>query len=151
MAKIIRYTLATICLAASIGCLALWWRSATHADVVISPRLYGSQRVATIQSFKGSLTVLTMLALPASNPYARWRASFWSGLDDRGPLMPLMLAPETQFGKRLKGFYFPHWYAALVCALAAAATLRFGCRFTLRSALIATTIVAALLAMAVTL
>lgn len=151
MSKIIRYTLAAICLAASIGSLALWRRSATYVDVVVSPKLYGTQRVAVLQSFKGSLTIRSMLALPTAHPYASWRVVSWSGLTGRGPLLPLPLAPKKQFGKELRGFFFPLWYAALLFALAAVAALRLGRRFTLRSALITTAVVAALLGMPVAL
>ena len=34
MAKFIRYALATVCFAASVGCLALWWRSLNLARVI---------------------------------------------------------------------------------------------------------------------
>ncbi len=46
------------------------------------------------------------------------------------------------------GVVFPLWYPTLVFGLAGVAAVRFGRRFTLRSAIIATTIVAGLLAMA---
>lgn len=46
---------------------------------------------------------------------------------------------------------FPLWYASLVLALAGVASLRLGRRFTLRSTLIATAVVAGLLGMAVAL
>lgn len=46
---------------------------------------------------------------------------------------------------------FPLWYAALVFALAGVAALRLSRRFTLRSATIATTVVAGLLGMVVAL
>jgi hypothetical protein len=45
--------------------------------------------------------------------------------------------------------YFPLWYPALIFALAGAASLKLGHRFTIRSAIIATTVVAGLLGMAV--
>ena len=47
--------------------------------------------------------------------------------------------------------FFPLWYPALIFVLAAVAALRLGRRFTLRSAIIATTVVAGLLGMAVAL
>jgi len=47
--------------------------------------------------------------------------------------------------------YFPFWYPALLFALAGIGLLRLGRRFTLRSAMIATTVVAGLLGMAVAL
>jgi hypothetical protein len=43
---------------------------------------------------------------------------------------------------------FPLWYPALIFALAGVGVLRLGRRFTLRSAIIATTVVAGLLGMA---
>jgi hypothetical protein len=40
------------------------------------------------------------------------------------------------------GYFFPLWYPALIFALAGVAVLRLGRRFTLRSAIIATAVVA---------
>lgn len=37
--KAIRYTLAAICLAASVSCLALWWRSSATLDHIIGPSI----------------------------------------------------------------------------------------------------------------
>jgi hypothetical protein len=45
--------------------------------------------------------------------------------------------------------FFPLWYPALILTLAGVGALRLGRRFTLRSATIATTVVAGLLGMAV--
>ena len=56
--------------------------------------------------------------------------------------------PEL-FGRVPQAIYFPLWYPTLSFALAGVAALRLGRRFTLRSAIIATTIVAGLLGMAV--
>jgi hypothetical protein len=50
--------------------------------------------------------------------------------------------------RQLTEVYFPLWYPALIFALAGVAALRLGPRFTLRSAIIATTVVAGLLGMA---
>jgi len=47
--------------------------------------------------------------------------------------------------------WFPHWYAALIFALAGVAVLRFRRQFSIRSALIGLTVVAALLGIAVVL
>jgi hypothetical protein len=47
--------------------------------------------------------------------------------------------------------HFPLWYPALIFALAGVAAMRLGRRFTLRSAIIATTVVAGLLGMVVAL
>jgi hypothetical protein len=55
------------------------------------------------------------------------------------------------FGRVGDRIYFPLWYPALIFALAGVGSLRLGRRFTIRSAIIATTVVAGLLGMAVTL
>jgi hypothetical protein len=47
--------------------------------------------------------------------------------------------------------YFPIWFPALVFALAAGAAIRLGRQFTLRSALVGMSVVAALLGMVVAL
>ncbi|WP_145434816.1 hypothetical protein [Lacipirellula limnantheis] len=60
-----------------------------------------------------------------------------------------MTDESGQFGVGEGWIFFPLWYPALIFALAGVASLRLGRRFTLRSALIATTIVAGLLGMAV--
>jgi hypothetical protein len=53
------------------------------------------------------------------------------------------------FGRLPFGIYFPLWYPSLIFALAGVASLRLGRRFTLRSAIIAMTVVAGLLGIAV--
>ncbi|QDT75734.1 hypothetical protein [Lacipirellula limnantheis] len=52
---------------------------------------------------------------------------------------------------RVRRIFFPLWYPALVFALAGVGVLRFRRQFSIRSALICVSIVAVLLAMAVTL
>ena len=52
-------------------------------------------------------------------------------------------------GTKAKMVYFPLWYPALIFALAGVGVLRFRRQFSIRSALIATTVVAALIAVAV--
>jgi hypothetical protein len=56
-----------------------------------------------------------------------------------------------QFGVMSPFCYFPLWYPTLALALAGFGAMRLGRRFTLRSAIIATTVVAGLLGMAVAL
>ena len=57
----------------------------------------------------------------------------------------------TRFTDHRIYVHFPLWYPALIFTLAGVATLRLGRRFTLRSAIIATTVVAGLLGMVVAL
>ena len=55
------------------------------------------------------------------------------------------------FGRLRHEFYFPLWYPALIFALAGVGVLRFRRQFSIRSAFIAVSIVAALLGMVVAL
>ena len=56
---------------------------------------------------------------------------------------------EGYFSITSSEVYFPIWYPALIFALAGVGALRLGRRFTLRSAIIATTVLAGLLGVAV--
>lgn len=69
---------------------------------------------------------------------------FADGVKANGPF-------EIFVNELAHGVRFPHWYSALIFAIAGIASLRVGRRFTLRSALIATTVVAVMLGMAVVL
>ena len=55
---------------------------------------------------------------------------------------------QCSFGRTRTGVHFPVWYPALIFAIAGVAALRFRRQFSIRSALIATTVVAALIGMA---
>ncbi|MBL9161958.1 MAG: hypothetical protein JNL18_04365 [Planctomycetaceae bacterium] len=75
--------------------------------------------------------------------------SFRLGEVGRSSLQQHIVGQQGQFGSHANGIYFPLWYPALIFALAAISALRLGRRSTLRSAIIALTIVAGLLGMAV--
>jgi hypothetical protein len=60
------------------------------------------------------------------------------------------LGPE-QFGWTGPGVYFPLWYASLIFALAGVGVLRVSRQFSIRSALICVSVVAALMGMTVAL
>jgi hypothetical protein len=141
----LRYALATFCFAASVGCLALWWRSYTYSDVV-----YGRtpDRSQFLNSCRGSFETSYRYA---PSPAYSWDYSFSYKLKDEPASKKARREQRKSFGRRHRGFYWPHWYPALIFALAGVAALRLGRRFTLRSAIIATTVVAGLLGMAVTL
>jgi hypothetical protein len=107
MANFIRYALATFCLAASVGCLALWLSNDTYLETVVG---FGSAKII-VHIFDDRFCVIALVR-------TKW---------------------------------FALWYPALIFALAGVAAVRLDRRFTLRSALIATTVLAALLGMAVSL
>jgi hypothetical protein len=58
---------------------------------------------------------------------------------------PAYIHTFGSFGRHANSIHFAMWYPALVFALAAVAALRFRRQFSIRSALVAVTVVAALL------
>ena len=140
MAKFIRYPLATFCFAASVGCLALWLSSnSTHVAFL------GSKSTVEVVFDYGISTASVYDTAPQRH-YGLWQIDIversqkhWLAEDSK----------QRQFGHFGDMIFFPLWYPALIFALAGVASLRLDRRFTLRSALIATTVVAGLLGMAV--
>ena len=152
MLKLFRYTLAAIFLAAGVGCLGLWGRSSIGNDSFFSIELTAIQSkricVETTEGFVFAGVVPKFKIMPPSTPwqyYPMLRAS------DGKILLRSLVLREGYFGRVGDMKFFPLWYPALVFAIAAVGVLRLGQRFTIRSALIATTVVAALLGMVVAL
>ncbi len=156
MIKYFRYALATCFFAASVGGLALWvgshyWNISVTQNPVQSA--YGLQCFAHY----GYMTVglPSIREIRESNLGPGWNFAAVPQVNDPnrsrfedGPRGKFVLLVNDG---GVWGVFFPAWYAALVFALAAVASLKLGRRFTIRSAIIATTVVAALLGMAVTL
>ena len=151
MARSLRYALATFCFAASVGCLALWWRSMSTWDLLIAPTALTQGRHATAVLSQGRVDVsVQSKEMTAKHGLTRpgWRHEQTADVE----FIQDFNEPRSyagSFGKRGASFYFPLWYPALIFALAGVAALRLGRRLTLRSALIATTVVAGLLGIAV--
>ena len=145
MIKLLRYSLAAIFLAASIGCLALWWRSMSHREVFVGPNANSTNVGVQIEFSSGkALTAMVESAPAAFNEWHHFSIKTLEPISDT-------LAPDRQFYWTGRIVDFPLWYPILAFALAAVGILRLGRRFTIRSALIATTVVAALVGMVVTL
>ena len=156
MLTYLRYALATFCFAASVGCLALWWRSTVYRDLLFMQ--------ACSPPFS-RLSVLTIDGLASVGMHAIDSHQFvaFSLQHDSALIQKLKLAPEVQVRLKRDGVFaatsrgqsagvlFPLWYPALIFALFGVTALRLGRRFTLRSAIIAMTVVAGLLGMAVAL
>jgi hypothetical protein len=142
MLTYIRYLLASVCFAASVGCLALWWRSYSYADLVISPSHTGSYE-GMVGSARGLAYVVVDEPMQPSPVWRHSASRLRIDLDDEDP--------SRMFGVYDAGIWFPLWYPALIFALAGGGVLRFRRQFSIRSALVATTVVAALIGMAVTL
>ena len=143
MAKGIRYCLALLCFAASVGCLGLWWRSYTVWERIYcqSPTSSG---MIYFSAFRGAVYIG-----PADAPMVpiKWQHAPIVIADMNNPA-DAGYGPK-QFGWYGTGYHFPFWYAALVFVLSGVAVLRFRRQFSIRSAIVATTIMAALMGMAV--
>ena len=141
MLTYLRYALATFCFAASVGWLALWGWGGSIEVTYLGPNLS-----TQVDSERGMVTIAVYETSPQ-----RYEGK-WRFIVHKMPT-ELWFADEIEkqgrFGQFLDILYFPLWYPALVFALTGVAALRLGPRFTLRSAIIATTVVAVLLGMAV--
>ena len=144
LVSFIRYSLASFCFAASVGSLALWGWSMTHREIFVGPNANSTNVGLQMEFSSGKALAAIVESAPAA--FNEWHHFSFK------TLQPISdpLAPDRQFYWTDRIVEFPLWYPALVFALAAVGILRIG-RFTIRSALIATTIVAALLGMVVAL
>jgi hypothetical protein len=155
MAKFIRYALATVCFAASVGCLALWWRSMSKWEVHNLRPPIGSTRVVNINTYYGTVSIAL---LPEDfSRHLTFNAGENRAYHDLGKReihdgLLTLHRRHGMFGSASQiGGYFPLWYPALIFALAGVGVLRFRRQFSIRSALIVVTVVAALLGMVVAL
>jgi hypothetical protein len=145
MAKFIRYALASVCFTASVACLALWWRSMKVSDRYVGPDYFSSTGHLSIQSYGGRVIVYDSTG---PRPYPRWHRL--PQTDEMLKSHSNYLAKRGQFGLYgPSGIHFPLWYPALIFVIAGVAALRFRRQFSIRSALIAVSVVALLLGMVV--
>jgi hypothetical protein len=145
MLTYLRYALATFCFAASAGCLSSWAYMASRDRQFVNVTVIGPAWLLDFQAQGGTLHIARH-RVPSNSKYAVHFASTELG-------EPLWVegdsGPGRWFGFYERAAFFPLWYPALVFALAGVGALRLGRRFTLRSAIIATTVVAGLLGLAV--
>lgn len=158
MLKFIRYAIAALFFAASVGCLALWVWSCWHS----SDRLVVQHTHMANAPF---VTVSELLEVKSSGIAVLIPRGGFVGSYYRTYIDELSNIPNPHLDRNWRGqglFYifrtvayteyrFPLWYASLVFALAGVGDLRFRRQFSIKSALIATCVVAALLGMVVTL
>ena len=149
MARFIRYALATVCFAASVGCLALW------CDTIVDERRMSVGYVSTSLNLRaeaadGSGSIQRSRKHFGTSVLGEWRFAS-SEFRGRATQLSWTSGRLSAFGLTRTGIFFPLWYPTLIFALAGVGALRLGRRFTLRSTLIATAVVAALLGMAVAL
>jgi hypothetical protein len=152
MLTYLRYAQATFCFAASVGCLALWWRSMNQADYVVGPSRILPGRAVYFGCASGCSTA-GFFSESNSATYPNWKHIVAPVTDDLRSAYTdtLSRGGQFQFSTEPDQITFPIWYPALIFALAGVGVLRLGRRFTLRSAIIATTVVVGLLGMAVSL
>ena len=160
MAKL-RYALAAIFFAASVGCLALWWRSMTTRDILAGPSFLVPTRAFYFETFDGVIST-TFQTEAKSHPAVVRKWSRWY------PSYPNRTNPDSEWRRRqireraarhgiigvsddAACVYFPLWYPALVFALAGVGVLRFRRQFSIRSAIVVVSVVAVLLGIIVAL
>jgi hypothetical protein len=151
MLKYLRYALTTFCFAASIGCLALWWRSDARHYQLFSPTYARQTRLISVSARCGECFLSICPLLEGFRPRSPTAFRFELSAVTSAQLESSERRLETlgRFGVEPRSVYFPLWYPALIFALVGVAALRLGRRFTIRSAIIGTSILCALLGMAV--
>ena len=151
MFKAIRYTLATICLTASVGCLALWWPSFSYRHMAYFPSPQTS-RVVYLETFRGSLVAsygVKGRVKKSASPPPTWQISS-EAIPEDFAFIDCRRPPVANFGRTFpRGLYFPLWYAAMFWAIAAVAALRLHRQFSIRSSMIVTAIVAVMIGVVV--
>ena len=151
MIRGIRYTLAALFFAASVGCLALWWRSNWYENY------YGNSRVRSLPT--SNLWYETNSGLLFVGVWRDKGGGFGSSYHTTPIEKTLPSQQEVarivsvsgRFGLERYLYYFPLWYPALVFALAGVGVLRFRRQFSIRSAIITVSVVAVLLGIIVAL
>ena len=148
MLTYLRYALATFCFAASVGCLALW----QHGSIDQGERMWNfpTRSQTLCATTKAGMCYLMLVRIDP-------RVSAAAEGELRSTQIEYAINIHARVGRQDLGtigrfagiLYFPLWYPALIFAFAGVAALRLGRRFTIRSAIIATTVVAGLLGMAV--
>ncbi len=147
MLKYLRYALATLCFAASVGCLALWWRGDARRFYFPVPATFGKVEGLFFEAWAGT-GVISLAREHMFSIYSSRKAIGDEELRETLNEYRIRQSRLGHFGRYGKAIHFPLWYPALIFALAGIGALRLGRRFTLRSALIATTVVAGLLGIA---
>jgi hypothetical protein len=148
MAKFARYALASVCFAASVGCLALWWRANAWRFYVPLPMNRFQVEGMYLEAWAGT----GVISLDRENLFASFSGrKAVSNEELRAEIVEYRIRQSRlgNFGRFRRSLYFPIWYPALIFALTGVGALRFRRQFSIRSALIAVTVVAALLGMAV--
>lgn len=145
MSKLIRYALAFPCFAACVGSLALWGWSASHDNQRVTVTYRMATKAASV-SLVGGVAHLNFRQGNFNAKRFRNGLIFESinlyGIDTQ--FYPAYIQTFGLIGRYKNQIHFPLWYAALAFTLAGVGALRFRRQFSIRSALVAMGVVAAL-------
>jgi hypothetical protein len=153
MWRYLRLTAAAGLMLAGIALLALWWRSYEHSD---SARFSLSSRSLRANSREGSLHFVIAERMtwigPQPVPWDRWDVRSLEIRPTNEPpaankANPLLLL-QLRHARAISYLNIPHWLVACMVGAAGASLWRWSGRFTLRTMLVLTTIVAVLMGMA---
>lgn len=148
----LRYAIAALFFAASVGCWALWWRSMTTRDVIVGPgfvilnhglALEASQGIGSIHLLPARFMRQLQWHRQSRDVKAWERDAKNRSVAEHGYFYVL------EHGDDGMSVRFPLWYASLAFALVGMGVLRLRRQFSIRSALIGLAVVAALLGMVV--
>lgn len=153
MAKFIRYSLATVCFAASIGCLALWIRGLL-SPWCVAFEIFNSVASGQVIIGEGDVSIRhysfpSGLTVPQGIGVSHYYRVPMAQMPNGAAAAQAEIESRGMFGQIGNMVFFPLWYPAIIFALAGVAALRVSRQFSIRSALIAVSVVAALLGMAV--
>jgi hypothetical protein len=146
MAKFIRYALATVFFAASVGCLALWGWNFARREMLDGAGLVVASTELEVEVYQGIAAVWASTTTPN---VTKWQVK--SVRLQNEARFAGILRQRGRFGAIGPAIFFPLWYPALIFAIAGVAALRFRRQFSIRSALIAVSVAAAWLGMDVAL
>ena len=137
--RFLRYTLATLCFAASVGGFAFWWVGLSVDSRFILPQYLQPNRLLLLECCAGVvvMTSADQIGLPVDA-----FQSIPHNSDVRLAALKSRIARDGQFGSVGRTLYVPLWYPALGAASLGAGLLLFDRRFTIRSTIITTSVVA---------
>ena len=136
MLKVLRYAIATVCFAASVGCLAMWWRSFTRIDVLCGPSYVLRSQAVMLESIDGFAFVSMAETSPATTNAGlgtNWQhysseAQFIGARRDNIAWMKKRFG-RFHFSMVSATVYFPRCSPDLPFSLAAAATVKYDHHF----------------------
>lgn len=143
MLTYVRYSLAAMFFAASIGCISAWVASLARPGVLDDAGLHLKYFSAYAELYDG---IVVVWVEPPKTKRAGWELLSYKLIPTGHERYLEIQAEQGKFGSvNGRDIFFPLWYAAFILSLVGIVTLRLGSRFTLRSAIVATTVLAVLM------